>query len=455
MAPIAHPNPPTSPATGPLYRAWVLFILVVVYTFNFVDRVIVGILAEPIKRDLSLTDTQLGLMSGAAFALFYTCLGIPIARLADRTSRTWIMTAALAVWSGFTALCGQALTFTQLLLARVGVGVGEAGGVAPAFSLISDYFPPAQRARALAVFSFGVPIGSGLGMLFGGLVASAVDWRVAFFSVGLGGLVLAPILRLTVREPARGALDAQGAAPALPTTPPARDSIVDVCRALARTPSFFLLAFGASSASIVGYGLLFWMPSFFMRSHGLTLAETAWFVGLGTLVFGIAGIWLGGWAGDRFGARRRAAYAIVPGVMLVAMVPFLAAAVLVPSTVAAFVLFSVPMTLNASWTGPVYSAIQHLVAPRMRATASAIFLFLINLIGIGGGTLFVGALSDALAPRFGADALRYSILVATGFYFVSGVLFAAASRRLHAEWHGGERLTPGVPAPSRRHAGSR
>ena len=214
MAPIAHPNPPTSPATGPLYRAWVLFILVVVYTFNFVDRVIVGILAEPIKRDLSLTDTQLGLMSGAAFALFYTCLGIPIARLADRTSRTWIMTAALAVWSGFTALCGQALTFTQLLLARVGVGVGEAGGVAPAFSLISDYFPPAQRARALAVFSFGVPIGSGLGMLFGGLVASAVDWRVAFLSVGLGGLVLAPILRLTVREPARGALDAQGAAPA-------------------------------------------------------------------------------------------------------------------------------------------------------------------------------------------------------------------------------------------------
>ncbi len=416
---------------SPLYRAYVLFILVVVYTFNFVDRVIVGILAEPIKRDLGLTDTQLGLMSGAAFALFYTVLGIPIARLADRRSRTWIMTGALAVWSGFTALCGQAQSFAQLLLARVGVGVGEAGGVAPAFSLISDYFPPQQRARAFAVFSFGIPIGSGLGTLFGGLVASAVDWRVAFLTVGIGGLLLAPVFRLTVREPVRGALDVYAAAP-----PPANGSFTEVLRVLARKPSFFLLALGASSSSVIGYGLLFWTPSFFIRSHGLTLAQTAWFVGLGTLVFGVAGIWLGGWAGDRLGARSKAAYAILPGVMLVAIAPFLAAAVLAPSLILACVLFCVPMTLSASWTGPVYTAMQHLVAPRMRATASAIFLFMINLIGIGGGTLFVGALSDFLAPRFGSDALRYSILIATAFYLVSGALFWAASRRLDREWYG-------------------
>ncbi len=393
-----------------LHRAYVLFILVVVYTFNFIDRVIVGILAEPIKRDLALTDTQLGLMSGVAFALFYTLLGIPIARLADRTSRTWIMTCALAVWSAFTALCGLAQSFVQLLLARVGVGVGEAGGVAPAFSLVSDYFPPHERARALAVFSFGVPIGSGLGMLFGGLVASAVDWRVAFLAVGLGGLLLAPLFRLTVREPQRGTLDGQVAAP----VSQARDSLADVFRSLRRKPSFFLLALGASSASIVGYGMLFWTPSFFIRSHGLTLAQTAWFVGLGTMVFGIIGIWLGGVAGDRLGARRKAAYALIPAVMLSATAPFLAAAVLVPSTLLAFVFSSVPMTLSASWTGPVYSAMQHLVAPGMRATASAIFLFMINLIGIGGGTLIVGALSDYLAPRHGADALRYAIVIATG-----------------------------------------
>lgn len=415
---------------SPFYRAWVLFILVVVYTFNFIDRVIVGILAEPLKRDLALSDTQLGLMSGAAFALFYTFLGIPVARLADRGSRTWIMTGALAIWSGFTALCGQAQSFAQLFVARVGVGVGEAGGVAPAFSLISDYFPPQQRARALAVFSFGVPIGSGLGTLLGGLVASAVDWRVAFFAVGVGGLLLAPLFRLTVREPARGALDTLSGPP-----PAARSSFPDALRLLARKPSFMLLTFGASSSSVVGYGLLFWTPSFFIRSHGLTLAQTAWFVGLGTMICGIAGIWFGGWAADRLGARHKAAYALVPGVMLVAIVPFLAAGVLVPSVVAAFAFFIVPMTFNASWTGPVYATLQHLVPPQMRATASALFLFMINLIGIGGGTLFVGALSDFLAPRFGSDALRYAIVIATGFYLVSGAFFWAASRRLAANWH--------------------
>ncbi len=413
---------------SPLYRAWVLFILVVAYAFNFIDRVIVGILAEPIKRDLALSDTQLGLMSGAAFALFYTLLGIPVARLADRGSRTWIMTAALATWSGFTALCGQVQSFAQLFLARVGVGVGEAGGVAPAFSLISDYFPPGQRARALAVFSFGVPLGSGLGTLFGGLVASAVDWRAAFIVVGAGGLLLAPVFRLTVREPVRGALD-----PPAGATGAVRGSTRDVLRLLAGKPSFLLLALAASSASVVGYGLIFWTPSLFIRSHGLTLAQTAWFIGSATMVFGIAGIWLGGWTADRFGARRRAAYALVPGAMLVAIVPFLVAGALAPSVAAALAFFSVPMALNASWTGPVYSALQHLVVPQMRATASAIFLFMINLAGIGGGSLFVGALSDSLVPRFGSDSLRYAVVIASGFYLVSGALFWAASRHLERD----------------------
>lgn len=416
---------------GPMstaYRVYVLAILVVVYTFNFIDRVIVGILAEPIKRDLGLTDTQLGLMSGTAFALFYTVLGIPVARLADRRSRTWIMTAALALWSGFTALCGQAASFVQLLAARIGVGVGEAGGVAPAFALVSDYFPPQQRARALAVFSFGIPIGSGLGTLLGGLVASAVDWRIAFLSVGIAGLALTPIFRLTVREPVRGGYDG-------PVTTGPQTSFGDVLRVLARKPSFFLLAFAASSSSIVGYGLLFWTPSFFIRSHGLTLAQTAWLIGIGTLVFGIVGIWLGGWLGDRLGTRRKAAYGIVPGILIAAIAPFLAIGVLAPSLLAAFLMFSVPMTLGASWTGPTYSALQHLVAPQMRATASAIFLFIINLVGIGGGTLFVGALSDFLAPRFGIDALRYAILVASSFYLLSGALFWLASGRLDREWH--------------------
>ncbi|MBJ7413664.1 MAG: MFS transporter, partial [Phenylobacterium sp.] len=183
----------------------VLAVLIVAYTFNFLDRQILGILAGPIKAELGLSDSQLGLMGGLAFALFYTGLGVPIAALADRWSRTWIMTGALTLWSGFTALCGLATGFWQLFLCRMGVGIGEAGGVAPAYSLISDYFPKEQRARALAAYSFGIPIGSALGILFGGLIAHAVDWRAAFIAVGIAGVALAPIFRLIVKEPPREA----------------------------------------------------------------------------------------------------------------------------------------------------------------------------------------------------------------------------------------------------------
>lgn len=418
------------PATADVragYRAYVLFILVVVYTFNFIDRVIVGILAEPIKVDLGLTDTQLGWMGGPAFALFYTFLGIPIARLADRTSRTWIMTAALALWSGFTALCGQAQSFLQLLLARAGVGVGEAGGVAPAYALVSDYFPPQQRARALAVFSFGIPIGSGLGFLFGGLVASAMNWRSAFIIVGLAGLVLAPLFRLTVREPVRGGLDAHAARTASAT-------VSEVLRTLARKPGFWGLAFGAACSSIVGYGLLFWLPSFFIRVHGLSLADTSLLVGIGLLVFQTAGIWFGGWAGDRFGARSKAAYALVPAVLLGSVIPFLVAGALAPSLGIAIAMFIVPLTLNAAWLGPVLSAIQHVVVPGQRATASAIFLFINNLIGIGGGSLFMGAMSDLFMAEYGNQSLRYAMVAASGFYVLSCALMYFASRHLERDW---------------------
>ena len=190
-------------------RAYTLFILVVVYTFNFIDRQIIGILAVPIKADLNLTDTELGLMGGLAFALFYTGLGIPVAMLADRFSRTWIMTIALTLWSAMTAVFGLATNFWQLFAARLGVGIGEAGGVAPAYSLIADYFPPSQRTRALSIYSFGVPIGSAVGIVFGGIIASMIDWRWAFFIVGIAGILVAPVFRLTIKEPPRGHFDRQ------------------------------------------------------------------------------------------------------------------------------------------------------------------------------------------------------------------------------------------------------
>lgn len=298
------------------YRVYVLLVLVLVYTFNFIDRQIVGILAPPIKADLGLTDTQLGLLGGLAFALLYTGLGIPIARLADRYNRVWIMTAALALWSGFTAACGFAQSYAQLFLARVGVGVGEAGGVAPAYSLVADYFPPEQRARALGVYSFGVPIGSAFGLFFGGLIASYVDWRTAFIVVGLAGLAIAPLFRATVREPARGGYDPPAAQK---STPP----LSDVLRALARKPSFWGISLGAASSSIMGYGLFFWLPSFFVRSHGLSLMQVSIFYGSITLIGGIVGIWMGGFLADRYGRRSRASYALVPAFAFIAALPFL------------------------------------------------------------------------------------------------------------------------------------
>jgi predicted MFS family arabinose efflux permease len=412
---------------SPRYRMLVLAMLVLVYTFNFIDRQIVGILAVPIKADLGLTDTQLGLMGGLAFALFYTLLGIPIAMLADRSNRTTIMTVALVFWSAMTAVCGFAQNFWQLFLARLGVGVGEAGGVAPAYSLVADYFPPHQRARALGVYSFGVPIGSSLGILFGGIIASLVDWRTAFIVVGVAGIVLAPIFKATVREPARGRFDAKGA-----TGAPV--GFGEVMRVLLSKRSFWGLSFGASASSMMGYGMFFWLPSFFVRSYQLTLLEASLYYGAILLVGGIAGIWLGGTLADRFGAAKRRMYAIIPAIAFLATIPFYVGAVTSDSLVFSFVLFLVPTALGLVWIGPVLSSIQHVVPPQMRATASAVFLFVNNLIGIGLGTVALGALSDALSVQFGADSLRYAILAGTVFYLVAASLFLLSAKRLEKDW---------------------
>jgi predicted MFS family arabinose efflux permease len=417
------------------YRYYVLFILVIVYTLNFVDRVILGVLVPPIKAELQLTDTQLGLLGGTAFALFYTALGIPIGALADRVNRVWIVTLALTLWSGFTAVCGSVQNFTQLFLARLGVGVGEAGGVAPSYSLVADYFPPSQRARALAVYAFGIPIGSALGLLFGGLIASWINWRVAFFAVGAVGLLAAPLLRLTVREPRRGGLDL--AADGTSSTPVAAPRISEVLRLLARKRSFWGLSFGGAASSIMAYGALFWLPSFFVRSYGLSLVEVSVFYSAITLVGGVAGIWLGGVLADRFGAASRSAYALVPAIAFLLTVPFYVIGVLAPALTWASIIFVIPVALGLVWLGPTTAAIQHLVRPEMRAVASAIFLFVNNLIGLGCGSLLIGALSDAMSARFGDDALRYAILAGSSFYLLAALLFYLSSRRLERDWETG------------------
>lgn len=413
----------------PGYRAWVLFILIVVYTFNFLDRQIVSILGPSIKAELGLTDGQLGMMVGLSFALLYSILGVPIAWLADRFSRTWIITISLTVWSGFTALCGTATSFAQMFAYRMGVGVGEAGGVAPSYSLIADYFPPSQRARALAFFSFGIPIGTALGVLFGGLIAAHIDWRAAFVIVGVAGVILAPILRLTVKDPARGGVVlAPGEAPAR------APSFGKVMATLLPKKSFWLLAFGAASSSICGYGVAFWLPTFFMRSLDLTLVQTSWFYAGISLIGGVFGIGLAGWVADKLGGRSRSAYPLVPAACFLIAMPIFFLAVNSPSALLAFFLFLIPTGLNLAWLGPVVTAVQHLVPAAMRSTASATFLLINNLLGIAVGLWYFGAASDFLRPQFGEESMRYAIYSGLGFYLLASLLLFLASRTIKRDW---------------------
>ncbi len=396
--------------------------LLVVYTFNFIDRQILGILAGPIKEELHLSDTQLGVMGGLAFALLYSTLGVPLAWLADRTKRTWVITGSLAVWSGFTALCGVAVNFTQMCFFRLGVGIGEAGGVAPSYALIGDIFPHRQRARALAIYSLGIPLGAAVGVLFGGYVASMVSWRSAFLSIGCAGMIFAPLFALTVREKRRmvAAVD--------------RPRFATVMGILAGKRSFWLLAFGAASSSMMGYGMGFWLPSMLHRSFGLDLIHISQFYGALLLSGGVAGILLGGWLGDWLGARDRAAFARVPALAYVISVPLFAAAMLTPSVALSFALFVVPQALAYVWLGPVIAAVQHLVPAPMRATASASFLLINNLIGVGLGALSIGWLSDRLTPAFGDQALRTALLISLSYYLVAALLMAIGGHYLRKEW---------------------
>jgi MFS family permease len=409
----------------------VLLILLLAYIFNFIDRQIIGVLALPIKAELALSDAQLGLMGGIAFALFYSGLAIPIAWLADRKSRVNIIAASVALWSAFTAACGLSQNFWQLFLARMGVGIGEAGGVAPSYALVSDFYPKEKRGRALAFFSLGIPIGSALGVFFGGWIASHLDWRSAFLIVGLAGLPAALLVKLFVPEPVRGGFDSADGNASAPAPP-----FPIVAATLARNPSFWLLSFGAASGSILGYGLIFWLPSFFARSFHLELAQVGWFYGSIVLVGGVAGTWLGGWFGDRTGPGDPGSYARIPALCFLIAAPTFALGLFAPSLWLGWLLFATGQMLALAWLGPVIAAVQHIVPPNMRATASASFLFINNLIGIGFGIWFLGFMSDTMGPTYGDQALKYSILYGLAFYLLSALFYLFAAKRLKRDWVG-------------------
>jgi predicted MFS family arabinose efflux permease len=400
----------------------VLGFLLIAYIFNFLDRQILGILAGPIIADLQLTDSQFGAIGGIAFAILYSFLGIPLAMLADRTSRSRVIAGSLAVWSAFTALCGSATSFIQLFIFRLGVGVGEAGGVAPAYALIADYFPPQRRARALAIFSLGIPLGLALGTLIGAYLAAWVNWRAAFIVMGAAGVVLAPVMLWVVRDVPRP--EAKSAAPRLSETFPL----------IAKKPAFWLMAAAASCSSLAGYGLALWTPSVLERSFGFSLIERGQFLASIFLIGGTAGVFLGGVLADRLGVGDKRWYAWLPAIAWLVTAPLFAFGLLAESPTLAWALLLIPNALNILWLGPVTTAVQHLVPQPLRSTASASFLLINNFIGLGVGPTLIGWLSDNYKARFGDEALRYASVSVVGFYVVAAFLMFLASRRIAETW---------------------
>ena len=396
---------PDSPYASKKYRYYVLAILTVVYAFNFIDRQLLVILQEPIKAELGLSDTQLGLLTGFAFALFYVICGIPIARWADKGTRRNIIALALTVWSGMTALSGLAGNFLHLLLARIGVGVGEAGGSPPAHSMISDMFKPKNRALALSVYSIGIYIGILIGFALGGWIAQAFGWRLAFFVVGAPGIVLAILLRLTVKEPTRGWAEnsARGAEEA--------PSLSVVTRVLWSRRSFRNIALASSMQAFIIYGIGNWLPSYFLRTYPIELAELGAWMALTTGLGGALGSFSGGWLSDRFGAKDIRWYLWVPAILTVTIIPVLSIVLLTNSLYLALILTAPFHFLSAAYLGSVLAVSHSLVTLRMRALTSAVLFFVLNLIGLGLGPLIVGMLSDMFAQGGGTTPLRDSMLI--------------------------------------------
>jgi MFS family permease len=392
----------TAPKAGNGYRYLVVGLLAVVYTFNFMDRQIMSTLAEPIRKELGFSDTALGALGGLTFALFYTTFGIPVAWLSDRFKRVWIMAAACGIWSLFTAGCGLATNFTQLAVSRIMVGAGEAGGSPPSYSLISDYFPPKERGTGLALYSLGVPLGSMMGVLYGGRVAAAYGWRMAFFAVGLPGVILALIMLLVIREPKRGGLDEFALGTEAHEPPP---PAMQVISGFFTNRTLLLVAIACGLSAFVGYAMLNWNPPLLMRVKGATLKDVSnyygWVIG-GTGVIGTFGA---GWLADKLGHKDRRWYAWIPVIAFTLTLPALAGLIWAPTWQIALMFIAVPALLNNMYLAPALSIVQNAVPPGQRTMAGAILLFVLNLIGLGGGPIFLGRVSDMAKPRYGDHSL--------------------------------------------------
>ena len=422
--------PPENKQRPNWYRWYALAVLVVVYTSSHVDRQIMGILLEPIKTDLGASDTQMGFLIGLTFAIFYATLGMPIAMLADRSNRRNIITWAITIWSGMTVLCGYAQSFLQLALARIGVGIGEAGSTPPSHSMISDMFPVNERGTAMGIFAVGVNLGLLIAYLAGGWMSDHWGWRMTFVAVGLPGLLIALMVRFTVDEPVRGKADKLAS---VKSAPP----FAEVARFMWRTSATRHVVIGSSLAGFVGYGMVLWMPAFFVRSHGLTQTETGLTLALMAGVVGGTGTFVAGRFADMLARRDLRWYAWVVAIGKGGLVPFVVWFFFMQDFQSALLVYLIPAFFSGFYLAPTFAMIQSLVRPEMRALAAAIALFLLNIIGLGIGPQAVGILSDVLHDEYGRESLRYSLMIFSLVNVWCALHYILAARTLKQEMNSG------------------
>ncbi len=415
------PDHPASPG----YSNYVLGALFVVYIFNFVDRQILAILMEPIKQDLGVSDTMMGLLTGPVFVLSYLLAGLPMARWADRHSRVWLITVGMVVWSSMTVASGMARSFTQLALARLGVGLGEASFTPAAHSLISDYFPPERRATALAIFAAGAALGSMAGYLGGGYIGQYIGWHEAFLYVGAPGILASIIFRLSVRDPTRGAFDGNSGS--------ADQPIGEVLRYLISRRSYVFIVASAMLHGFSSYGSSYWIPTFLIRVHGLSLSEVGIILGAIIGVAGFIGQIIGGRISDALGRRDPRWYMWTPAISSIVALPFLVAFLLAPNLYWAIGCYMLGGWAVNMWTGPTYAMAQGVAKPHMRSMAAAIVIFMLSLVGAGLGPLIVGMLNDWMEPRFGAEAVRYSLLIVVVPHTLASIFNLLAARTLRED----------------------
>lgn len=418
------------PATfSPGYKRYMLFMMMMVATLNFVDRQLMSILMEPIKAEFGLSDTQLGFLTGFAFAIFYATVGLPLAKIADRSDRRKLIAIVIILWSVMTALCGLAVGFATLLLARIGVGIGESGSGPAIQSMLSDSYPQKQRSSVIGTQSIGVYLGILLGFLLGGWINEYFGWRTAFVVVGLPGVLFAIVFYLTIKEPGRGYVDNVKDTGEVPT-------FREALSYLWRSPSYRHIPMAVSLYAFAAYGSMAWAPSFFIRTHGMTTSEIGTWLALAAGLAGGMGCYLGGLFSDyvvnKTGDERWHMW--IPSIMMLIALPMVFGVYLSPTPMPALLMMTVSWFVGNTWLGPVQSVIAGLAPLRMRALAIAILLFVNNMIGLGFGPQIVGILSDALRPEYGVDSLRYALLSSLSIASVWSIFhFMMAARTLRAD----------------------